>query len=85
MFWSAETKKELMSLGHFGMRNHLELLKHDKTVSKEGTEHIARDEATVPEIETAEGGDDAYLPEPGLLTLKELHKVMGCANTNVTM
>ena len=36
---SAETKKELMSLGNFGMRSRLETVKRGKTMSKEGSSY----------------------------------------------
>ena len=82
---SAETKKELMSLEHFEMRGRLELLKCGKTASKDGMQHVTTEEAAVPEIETAEGDEDVYIPKPGLPTLVEPHKVLGYANANVAM
>ncbi len=50
-----------MSLGHLGMRNHLGLVKQGKTVSKECTQYVAREETPVPENEMADNDEDAYI------------------------
>ncbi len=39
---STKTKKELISLGNFGMNHHLKAVKKKKTASKEGTQHVAQ-------------------------------------------
>ena len=67
------------------MRNRLDLIKQNKTASKEGTQHNNRDDVTASENETSEDVEDTYVPEPGFPTLEELHKVMGYVNANVFM
>ncbi len=74
-----------MSIGHFEMRNCLDLIKRNKTASKEGTQHANRNDVTAPGNEMTEDVEDAYVPRPGLPMLEELHKVMGYTNANVTI
>ncbi len=62
---SIETKKDLMSLRYFGMCQHLNTVKKNKTMSQR-IQHVVQEEVDVPETETPGVSNDVYVPAPGL-------------------